>query len=98
MLRLELVNSLDVRLRLYARIIEVWAGPWRSLEPGPAPLTAAEIAELVTASPGAVRRVLASKKFPGKLERVDGKPTKWALVLETVPHGADLETFEQAER
>jgi hypothetical protein len=69
------------RLRLAARIVEIWADPWRRMEPGPEPMTAEEIAAMVEAGPNAVRKLFATNKVHVGAQKHPGRPAKWSVVI-----------------
>lgn len=89
-MELSLTQVQEVRLRLAARIIEVWANPWRRLEAGPEPMTAEEIASLVGATPSAVRRLFALGKVHNGARRHVGRPARWSVVLARAPNDNDV--------
>ena len=80
----------EVRLRLAARIVELWADPWRRLEPGPEPMTAEEIAGKVGASPSAVRRLFATGKGHAGATKSEGRPTRWSVVIPRAESADDV--------
>jgi hypothetical protein len=89
-MELHLSHELEARLRLSARIVELWADPWRRLDPPPDAMTAEEIAAKVGATPGAVRRLFALGKVHNGATKAAGRPARWSVVIPRADSSDDV--------